>query len=171
MSTGTPAWQKALQARWAALGRREQGGLRLAALAIAAALLWSLALAPALRTLRAAPATHAELAAASERMLALRARAQALQALPAVSPQEGLVALRDVINGLGKSASLEVLGAQATLKLKQLSASELAPLLAPPAGSLSSPTEVHLQRDANANPPRWSGSLVFVLPSAKPGAP
>ena len=62
------AWQHTLKARWAALGAREQRGLALAGTVLAAALLWSVALAPALRTLKTAETQSAQLGATAERM-------------------------------------------------------------------------------------------------------
>ncbi len=76
------AWQKQLRARWQALGLREQRGLGLAAALVGAALLWSLGLAPALRTLHNAEAQNAQLSNAAGRMQALQARARLLQATP-----------------------------------------------------------------------------------------
>jgi general secretion pathway protein M len=170
MNVDTKAWLALLQARWNALGAREQRALRLAGYAIAALLVWSIALAPALRSLGSAEAQNTQLANATERMPALQARAKALQARPLVSHQEGLAALRAATAPMGKAATTQVLGEQATLTLKQARAQDVAALLAPEAGSLSSPTEVHLQRDASSDP-RWSGTLVFHLPAPKPGTP
>ena len=60
-----------------------------------------------------------------------------------------------------------MVGEQATVQLNQVRASELATLL----GSGQTPLEVHLQRDAAANPPSWSGSMVYRLPAGKPASP
>ena len=61
MSTPRPAAWLALQARWSKLAAREQNLLLGAGAVLTLALLWWLALAPALATLRSAPARHAEL--------------------------------------------------------------------------------------------------------------
>jgi general secretion pathway protein M len=165
------AWHHTLKARWAALGAREQRGLALAAVVLCAALLWSVALAPALRTLKSAEAQSAQLGATAERMQALQARAKLLQAQPVAAPQETLRTLQSATTVLGKSASLQVVGEQATLTVKQVSAASLAPWLAPAAGSSPSPAEAHLQRDAGSAEPLWSGTLVFRLPAHKTGSP
>lgn len=165
------AWQKILLARWAALGAREQRAVRLAAAVLAAALPWMVALAPALRTLKDVDAQSAPLAAAAERMQALQRRASLLQAKPVTAPQETLKALQAAVATLGKSASLQVLGEQATLTLKQASAQSLGALLAPEPGTSPSPAEVHVQRDTSGTEPLWSGTLVFRIPAKKPGAP
>ena len=163
------AWQHTLQARWAALGAREQRALVLATAVLGAALVWSVALAPALRTLKSAAAHSAQLEASAERMQALQARAKLLQAQPVAAAQDTLRALQTAATALGQSASLQVVGEQATLTLKQVSAASLAPWLAPATGS--GPTEAHLQRDSASTEPLWSGSLVFRLPARPSGNP
>ena len=69
-----------LRLRWSALAQREQNLLLIAASVVLLALLWWVALAPALSTLRAAPEQHRTLDAQLQRMQALQAQAQALQA-------------------------------------------------------------------------------------------
>jgi hypothetical protein len=64
---------------------------------------------------------------------------------------------------MGKAASLQVLGEQATVSLQQINAQELAQWLAPQSGTGQSPAEAHLQRNAGTTP-TWSGTLVFRLP-------
>ena len=58
----------ALQDRWKALAPREQNLVLAAGTVVALALLWWVAVAPALGTLRAAPARHAALDAQLQRM-------------------------------------------------------------------------------------------------------
>lgn len=158
------AWQHTLKARWAALGLREQRGLTLAATVLAAALLWSLALAPAWRTLKGADAQNAQLAASAERMQALQARARMLQAQPVVAAAEVQKALQDATRALGQAASLQVLGDVATITLKQVSAPQLSAWLAADAGGSPKPVEVHLRREAGKAGPLWSGTVVLRLP-------
>ncbi|HEY8905514.1 MAG TPA: type II secretion system protein GspM, partial [Rhodoferax sp.] len=78
-------WQALLRARWQAASRREQRSLLLAFVVLALALLWWLALAPALKVWRTAPAQHLQLQAQMENMLTLQAQARALQALPTLN--------------------------------------------------------------------------------------
>lgn len=163
------SWQHRLKARWAALGAREQRSLLWGTAVLGAALLWSLALAPALRTLQSAPAQSAQLGATLERMQALQARAKLLQAQPVAAPQDTLKSLQAASAALGKSASLQVVGEQATLSLQQVSAASLAPWLGGAAGG-SSPVEVHLQR-SSGEPALWSGTLVLRLPAGASAAP
>jgi len=159
------AWQQTLRTRWAALAPREQRGLTLATLVVLAAAAWGLLVSPALRTLKTAAAQNATLSAELEHMQALQARAQQLQAKPVLATQDALKPLQAAAATLGKSAQLQVLGEQATLTLKQVSAQDLAPWLAPQTLVGISPIEVHLQRDAASATPLWSGTLVFRLPA------
>lgn len=66
-------WQAIWQARWQAASRREQRSLMLAAGVVALALLWWLAVAPALAVWRSAPAQQALLETQMQHMLALQA--------------------------------------------------------------------------------------------------
>jgi general secretion pathway protein M len=165
------AWQHTLRARWGALGLREQRALRLAAVVLVGAWLWSVALAPALRTLHSAAAQSAQLAATVERMQALQARAKLLQSQPAAAPGELLKALQSATAALGKEASLQVVGDLATLTLQHARVSSLAPWLAPASGKHPNPAEAHLQRDTTSPEPLWSGTLVYRLPARTTGAP
>ena len=91
------AWIEALQARWQAwwpeLAPREQRMVIVAGALVAAALVWWVALAPALRTLATAPAAHAELDAQLQQMAALQIQAKALQSQPRANREDALRAL------------------------------------------------------------------------------
>jgi general secretion pathway protein M len=165
------AWQHDVKTRWAALGVREQRSLTLAAAVLGLALFWSVLLAPALRTLKSVDAQNAVLGKELERMQALQTRARALQAQPALAPKESLKALQTAATGLGKNAVLQVVGEQATLTLKQVSATALAQWLTPQAGAGLSPLEARLQREGSSTEPLWSGTLVFRLPANANAAP
>ena len=162
------AWQQQLKARWAALAAREQRGLLLAGAVLGAALVWFVALAPALRSLKTVAAQSAALGADIERMQALQVRAKALQAKPAPSPQESLKGLQAAATKLGPTVNLQVVGEQATLTIKKLGALPLAQWLAPETGPGLSPAEAHLKRDTGSVEPVWSGTLVYHLPASAP---
>jgi general secretion pathway protein M len=160
------AWQHLIRARWAALAAREQRGLLLAGTILGAALVWFITLAPALRSLKAVAAQSATLATELEHMQALQARAKALQAQPALAPQESLRALQSAATKLGAPVSLQIVGEQATLTIKKLSAVQLGQWLAPQTGPGLSPSEVHLKRDTSSVEPVWSGTLLYRLPAS-----
>ena len=99
----------------AKLAPRERRALGLAAAVVAMALLWWLALAPALATLRQAPAQHAKLDAELQHLQTLAAQAQALQSQPPLGRDEALRALEAATQRhLGADAKLNAVGDQAT---------------------------------------------------------
>ena len=165
-----------LRAHWQTLAPREQNLVRGAAALVVLALLWWLALAPALQTLRTAPARHATLDAQLQHMHALQAEAQQLQGAPRANPDNALRALQtSVTENLGAGARLNVAGDRATLALKGVPAQTLAPWLAQARSNAKSvPQEAHLVRsNTNSNgaalssdgaPARWDGTLVLALP-------
>lgn len=189
-SSAAPASAPGLPARlrghWLALAPREQALVRGAALLVAAALLWWLALAPALQTLRTAPARHALLDAQLQTMQALQDEAERLKGVPRADPDNAARALQSAVTErLGTSARAALLGDRATVTLKGTPAGALAPWLAQVRSNAKSvPQEVHLVRSnaaplaapvagaaattaASAAPAptaHWDGTLVLALP-------
>ncbi len=91
-----------LKARWATLEARERRLVAAAVALVALALLWWIALAPALRTLAAAPAEHAKLDAQLQQMATLQNRAKAMQSQPRLNRDDAMRALEtSVREGLG----------------------------------------------------------------------
>lgn len=172
-----------LQDRWKALAPREQNLLLAAGAVVALALLWWVALAPALATLRTAPARHAALDAQLQRMQSLQAEALQLQTAPRSAPGDAVASLRSALTQrLGATAQLTLAGDRATITLKGAPADALAPWLAQArSNALAVPVEARLTRSAAAaagtSPPatlgnvpaaaapRWDGSLVLALPA------
>ncbi|MDP9895169.1 general secretion pathway protein M [Variovorax boronicumulans] len=174
-----------LKARWAALAMRERQMVGGAIALVALALLWWIALAPALRTLAAAPAEHAQLDAQLQQMATLQNRAKALQSQPRLARDEALRSLEtSVREGLGvNNAQLMTAGGDgATVTLRATPASTVAQWLAQARGNAHAvPREVHLTR-APAAPPapgnkdkdapqlpqvRWEGTVVMALPAPR----
>ena len=158
-----------LQARWKALAPREQSLVLAAGAVVALALLWWVLLAPALQTLRGAPARHAALDAQLQRMQSLQAEAQQLQAAPATRPADARRSLQaSLTQQLGTTAQIQFAGDRATVTLKGASAEALAPWLAQARSNAhAAPLEARLTRSSAAAPagmPRWDGSLVLALP-------
>ena len=171
-SSKSSAAPSALSAHWQTLAPRERHLVRAAAALVALALLWWLALAPALQTLRSAPARHAALDAQLQQMHALQAEAQALQNAPRTDPDNALRALQtSVTERLGSSARLTLSGDRATLTVKNLSADPLALwLVQARSNSKAVPQEAHWTRsnaaaDPNHPSAHWDGTLVLALPS------
>ncbi len=171
-AAASPALAARLRARWQALAPREQTLLRGAALLVAAALLWWLALAPALHTLRTAPAQHAVLDAQLQHMRALQDEAERLKDAPRTDPDNAARALQSAVaERLGASARVALLGERATVTLKGAPAGALAPWLAQVRSNAHTvPQEVHLVRSSTAPAAaapataHWDGTLVLALP-------
>lgn len=185
--TRTPD-SSALRARWQALAPREQTLVLAAVGLVALALLWWVAVAPALHTLRTASARHAELDAQLQRMQSLRAEAQQLQTAPRSSRGEASGALRTALTQrLGNTAQLNLVGDRATVTLKGAPADALAQWLTQArSNARTAPVEARLTRTAATAPgtpanapavlggpaaaamPRWDGTLVLALPPSQP---
>ena len=149
---------------WDQRPAREQHLLQLCGLLVAAALLWSLALAPALRTLRSFETQRAAQSTQLQTMLRLQAQAQALQALPPLSQAAATQALQlSVQQTLGASADMVVHGDNASVTLRNVSAESLAQWLASArTNARCTPLQAHLTRTAAG----WSGTLQMALPAA-----
>jgi len=172
-----------LRARWASLDLRERRMVAIAAALVALALLWWIALAPALRTLAAARAEHARLDAQLQQMATLQNRAKTLQAQPRLNRDDALRGLEtSVRQSLGSNAQLMTASGDgaATVTLRAVPADALAQWLSQARGNAHAvPREAHLTRSAAAPPAagnkdpqepakvRWDGTLVMALPAAR----
>lgn len=176
----------ALRDRWQALAPREQTLVLAAGGLIALALVWWVAVAPALSTLRTAPARHAALDTQLQHMQGLQAEAQQLQSAPRTSTGDAVGALRTALSQrLGNTAQLNVVGDRATVTLKGAPADALGQWLAQArSNARATPVEARLARSAPAAPPpgtaapavlgapasampRWDGTLVLALPAQR----
>lgn len=168
----------ALKARWANLAAREQLLVGSAALLVLAALLWWLAIAPALQTLRSAPAQHAQIDTQLQSMRALAAEATSLRAQRTLTYDEALRNLENSVKqSLGAGASLSVSDSRASLTLKGVNADALAQWLSQVRiNARVVPSEARLQRGAVVAPAAsasgatssgttWDGTLVLSLPA------
>lgn len=157
-----------LAAGWARLEARERRLVALAASVVALALLWWLALEPALRTLGAADDQRATLQAQAQQMQQLRAEAEALKALPRLSRDEAVRALEAAVRQrLGDTGQLSVVGDRANVVLQHTPAAALAQWLADARlNARATPVDARLTRAAAAPgaPVLWSGTLSLSLP-------
>jgi general secretion pathway protein M len=148
-------------ARWNQISAREQRLVLVAMLLIFGALLWWVALAPALATLRAAPAQHRALDAQLQQMQRLQAQAASIQAQPALSQDDARRLLEASIKPLAATAQLMVAGDRVTVNFKGASPDALAPWLAQVRQNAHAvPAEARLQRNAAGT---WDGALVLKL--------
>ncbi|MBX3585031.1 MAG: type II secretion system protein GspM [Ramlibacter sp.] len=153
-----------LRARWATLAEREKTMLLLAAAVVGLALFWWVGVAPALATLRAAPAQHRDLDRQLQQMRALQAQAQALQSQPQQGHDEALRALELTIRQrLGSTARYTIAGDRVTVTLTAAPPEALAQWLTQArVNARALPTEARLTRNAAG---LWDGSLVLSLPA------
>jgi general secretion pathway protein M len=152
-----------IRSRWAGLAAREKTLVGSAAAVLAIALLWLVAVAPPLSTLRTAEEQHRALDTQLQRMRGLQAQAQALQAQPKQNYDEALRLLElSVRQGLGTSARSAIVGDRVTITLTGTPADSLAQWLTQArVNARALPSEAHLSRNPAG---LWEGTLVLTLP-------
>ena len=160
---------KALRAqalsRWQALSPREQRGVSVLGALLGVWLFWSIALAPALNTLRDSDNRRAQIGQQQAHMLALQHQAQALQTRTPLSRDEALRSLQSLTPGA--LMQLNVQGDRVSVQLKSVPAPTLAHWLTQARRQAQAlPVEAHLTRSNAANSAVvWDGSLVLSLPT------
>lgn len=129
---------------------------------ILVALLWWLAIAPALKTIKEAPAQHRAIDKQLQHMRALGAEAKNLQNQPKLGLDEAQKALQSAVaQRFGNAAQLNLTGERATLTLKNANPQELALWLTQArVNARALPTDVKLNRQGDG----WDGTLVLSLP-------
>lgn len=157
--------------RWRTLAPREQNLLLLAASVVLLALLWWLALAPAVHSLRTAPARHAAAELELQNMLQMQAQAELLRQQPQGNSADARAQLEQSLKTeLGNSAQLQWLGNRAQVSLTNAAAPALARWLGQVRdNSHASVAEMKLNRILGeaadgAVVTRWSGNLLLDLP-------
>jgi general secretion pathway protein M len=155
--------RQTLRTWWKQREPREKLLLTWGGVALGAALLWGVALAPALRTLKAFDAKHLAQAAQINTMLRQQAQAQTLMAVPVVSQAQAIQALQvSVKQSFGTQGDVVVQAGQATVTLRGVSADALAQWLAAArTNARSVPVQARLARNAEV----WNGTLQMGLPS------
>lgn len=154
-----------LRARWEALAPREQALVAAAGVLVALALLWWVALAPAIGTLRAAEEQHRTLDAQLLQMRRLQAQAQAMKSQPRQSQAESLRQLEATIREqLGLTARYTIAGERVTITLANTPAAALSQWLSQVrTNARAIPGEARLARNPSGG---WDGTLVLTLPAA-----
>lgn len=156
----------ALSAALARLSPRERRAVFIAGWVVGLGLLWWLALAPALTTLREAPERHARVDAQLNQMRAMAASAQALRSENNAQPpgrDAVLRALETATAALGTSAQMSVQGDRATVTLRGTAPDALAQWLAQVRiNARLLPLETRLTRDATTG--GWNGTVTLSGP-------
>lgn len=153
-----------LQARWATLAPRERMLAGGAAALVGFALLWWIALGPAITTLRTAGEQHRVLDAELARMQRLQAQAKAMQSAPKQNPEEAMRQLEAAIRQqLGTSARYVIAGDRVTVTLANTPPAALAQWISQVrTNARAIPGEAKLTRNASGG---WDGSVVLALPA------
>lgn len=152
-----------LRVRWAGLAPREQALVLAAAGLVALALLWAVALGPAIATLRSADEQHRALDQQVQQMRHLQAQAKAMQAQPRQNHDESMRQLEAAIREqLGVSARYSIAADRVTVTITNAPAPALARWLTQVRSNARAiPGEAKLTRNAGGG---WDGSLVLTLP-------
>jgi general secretion pathway protein M len=155
-----------LIARWRALASRERQAVTLAAAALAAFVLWTVAVAPAWRTVRDAPAELERLDRQLQEMQRLAAEARELRATPPLAVAQSNAALQAATGRLGDRARLSIVGDRATVALSGVEPSRLREWLSEVrVGARAQPLEAQLTR----GPQGFSGNVVLLLTGSAGG--
>ena len=151
-----------LRRAWDQLPLRERRLLALACGVVLLALVWALLIAPAVRTLMAAPAQLEKLDAQLQSMHKLAGQARGLQNRPGVTRDEALRSLEASLQQrLGTSAQFSVAGERVSVVLKGAAPDVLAQWLSQArVTSRAVATQARLTRGAGG----WDGTLVLELP-------
>lgn len=167
-SRRTPLFLEAVQGYWRQMKPREKRLTLIAGTFLFLAILWWLALAPAIKTIRQAPEQQRNLDGQLQIMQGMSSEAKALQNQPKLGLDDAQAALQSsVTQRFGNTAQLSLAGERATLTLKNANPQELAQWLTQArVNARAVPSEVKLNRSANATAGKvgWDGTLVLSLP-------
>jgi len=154
-----------MKARWQALSVREQRSVSALGVLLGVLLFWSIAIAPALNTLRDSDNRRAQISQEQAHMLSLQTQAKALQNRTALSRDEALRNLQSLTPGA--QIQLNVQGDRVTAQLKGVQATALANWLAQARNQAQAlPMEAHLTRgNATGAMVTWDGNMVLTLPN------
>jgi general secretion pathway protein M len=166
-------FKAAMQAAWQLRSLRERRWLQVGALVMGLAAMWSLALAPALRTWQEAPAKQIELDRQTQSMLQLQAQARQWQAAPAISRIQAITWLQAHAKDLAPDAKLQVQGDLVHLSFQAAPADALAEWIAQAREHAHArPVQAQMQQmpspakasSPNTPPVMWGGTLQLSLP-------
>ena len=163
MSKTPSNMQLALQSWWQQRDAREKTLLTLACALVSIALVWGIAVAPALRTLQKSAAQHTALQDQLQTMARMQAQAKALQSQAPLSQSEAAAALSaSVQQAFGSGADITIRAGDASVTLRGVSADALAQWLAT---ARTNAHAVPLQARMTRTGSTWSGTLQLGLPA------
>jgi general secretion pathway protein M len=158
-----PAQLAAVRKWWAGLAQRERRLVGATALLLVLVLLWLVAIAPAWRTVRQAPAQIDAAEAQLQAMQRQAAEAGELRAAPPVNLEQANAALRAATARLGDKGKLAMQGERAVLTVNMVGSGALRDWLAEVRqGARARPVEVSLTRGASG----LSGTVTVAVGGA-----
>jgi general secretion pathway protein M len=153
-----------VQAFWAGLSPRDRRLLAVAAAALAFLLVWLLAVQPAWRTLRDAPAQLEVLDTQLQTMQRLAGEARELRAAPPLGTAQSALALKAASDRLGEKGRLAFQGERAVLTLNGAPSEALRSWLNEArAGARARPVEAQLSR----GPQGFNGTVTVAVGGAQ----
>lgn len=160
-------WQTQWAPRWQALSARERLGVGAAMVALGILLLWFIAVAPALRTLRDTPPQRDRLETQLAAMQRQAAEAQTLRARPGIPLAQAQAALTAATERLGNKARLVITGDRATVTFTGLEGAALLTWLGEVrSGARARPVEAQLKRLGKS----YDGTMILSLTTGTTGA-
>ena len=154
------AWAT-LQARWQSVSRREQRLVKWAVAVVGLALLWWVAMAPALKMLKTADQQRGMVESEWLQMQSLQAQAKVLQAKPQLAAEDARRLLNASVLPLGAALQLANAGDQVRVTVKGVSPDALAQWLATARQNARAvPSEAKLTRNAAGT---WDGFMMLSL--------
>lgn len=160
-------WNHNVRAWWAQRHAREKKLLTTAAVLVTLTLVWLVAVAPALKTLRQLDATRSTQEAQLQTMRGLQAQAQTLQAQPRLSASAASQAFKVATEkAFGTQADITLSNGSATVNLRNVSPDALAQWLASVRSNAhATPLQARISRSATGSNIGWSGSVQLALPA------
>lgn len=157
-------WRQALATHWQAQPPRQKGLVALAIGLVTVALLWWIALAPALSLWREVPQKQRALDLEMQTLQTLESQARMLRQLPQAGRDDARRALEaSVQQQMGTSGRLQLAGDSATLTLTGARGEALAQWLAQARiDARTRPISAQLSRNAAG---LWEGTLTLALPA------
>jgi general secretion pathway protein M len=151
--------------KFAQLSPREQTGIRWALVVLGSAVLWFVAIAPALQVWQKSQSQLSVLAQQHADMLALQAQAKQWQSRSALSTEASVQMLQSLCANLGEKVKCSRQALRMTVDVKGVSPQALAQAWAQARSQAQAVLlETHLQRQGDA----WNGQWIWTLPEAKP---
>jgi general secretion pathway protein M len=148
------------KARWRSFAPRERLALGVGGALLAVFIAWSAFIAPAWRTLQAAPAELDQLDSQLQQLQRLAADAKTLQGAPPMPAAEAVAPLKAATDRLGGKGAIVFQGDRATLTLTGVSGDALRDWLREArSGARARATDVQLNRDGDG----YSGVVVVSL--------